>query len=658
MHSYTFHHVNVIITHDILAPIITNIDRVNDVRLQYLEDEKTPYLFSSSQLAEILDITPSVKTRLSMIQIIGPRLTDPRSKVDHFLGLFRFSEEKEKVQEVLKARTHVLSSNLFKQRGLQVLHSEPSGSPMSANSDTPAVKPFVGIKGLAGARERVSKPILKSRTLELLTTDNIAITPSSSAPVSPITIASTNQSESSWHGVSSTPPKPPVLIPVTIRPPVPQIQLPSVFTPYSKRSSIIVEEKVPCAASKSTRENDPSEFASSGAVQRMIKTYSSCKISSETSDVPQRNQAGSSTNTLLKTITLAPARPDRPLSVTRGTFELPVGTFVPIELGDGNEKGKLSSTCSLLGDEDNLNSECTSVESEGLRSEDSVNTWRLAKNKLNVSSVARGMNRLSIAKEKEDFSTLCGHPASPGEQSECTTIESSLKSESGEVGGNCDDPFQDGMGKQSNRSSRSARKRFSKSEKSRSPVQEVRRESARRMRRDSLRGIASSVPVSGNGNLKDLTLYNTMPVEGPVGQDTEGTLLYRYYELVRMNFVKKYEGVNQSELVFAMVEDDFRDQFGMSKVTDSSFSFFLFFSLSLSLSPSPSRTHTLTLSITLLFSLLSFHSDSHLFLFFIRMNFELNLCGGKFRKRNLSYFFDQFCRLTAREKSLFPLCFS
>ena len=634
-----------IISSDILAPVITNIDRVNDVRLQYLEDEKTPYLFSSSQLAEILDITPSVKTRLSMIQIIGPRLTDPRSKVDHFLGLFRFSEEKEKVQEVLKARTHVLSSNLFKQRGLQVLHSEPSGSPMSATSDTAAAKPFVGIKGLAGARERVSKPILKSRTLELLTTD-IAITPSSSAPVSPITIASTNQSESSWHGVSSTPPQPSVLIPATIRPPVPQIQLPSVFTPYSKRSAIIVEEKVPCAAAKSTRENDPSEFASSGAVQRMIKTYSSCKISSETSDVPQRNQAGSSTNAMLKTITLAPARPDRPLSVTRGTFELPVGTFVPIEPGDGKEKGKLSSTCSLLGDEDNLNSECTSVESEGLRSEDSVNTWRLAKNKLNVSSIARGMNRLSIAKEKEDFSTLCGHPASPGDQSECTTIESSLKSESGEAGGNYDDPFQDGMGKQSNTSSRTVRKRFSKSEKCRSPVQELRRESARRMRRDSLRGIASSVPVSGNGNLKDLTLYNTMPVEGPVGQDTEGTLLYRYYELVRMNFVKKYEGVNQTELVFAMVEDDFRDHFGMSKVTDSS--------LLLSLSPS----HTHTLFIALLFSLMSIHSDSHSFFFFIRMSSELNLYGGKFRKRNLSYFFDQFCRLTAREKSLFSLQFS
>ena len=571
MHLYTSGHTNVVTSNNISIPTITYNNRMNDLRLQYLEDEKTPYLFSSSQLVEILDITPSVKTRISMIQIIGPRLIDPRSKVDHFLGLFRFSEEKEKVQEVLKARTHVLSSNLFKQRGLQVLQGDATGCPVTANTEIISTKPFVGIMGLASARERKSKPIPRSRTLELLTTD--IGTPSSSAPVSPITVASTNHSDGSWvQGVSSTMPNPPVTNTAAVRPVAPQVQLPSVFLPYSQRStSLVVEEKIPSNASKAAKENDPSEFASSGAVQRMIKTYSSCKISGETSDVPVRNQSGSLVSTMSKTIILAPARPDRPLSVTRGAFDVPVGSFVPIEQGDVNEKEKLSSTCSPIGDDDNLNSECTSVESEGLRSEGSINTWRLSKNKLNISSVARGMNRLSIAKEKEDFSMQCEHPTSPGDQSECTTIESSLKSDSGEIGANCDDPYHDGTGKLVIRSARGSRRKFSKSDKSRSPVPEVRRESARRMRRDSIRGIASSVPIGGgNGNLKDLTLYKTMPVEGPVGQDTEGTLLYRYYELVRMNFVKKYEGVNQSELVFAMVEDDFRDHFGMSKVTDCS----------------------------------------------------------------------------------------
>lgn len=574
MYFHSYHRFDIVISLSFRTSIFADNDRMNDLRLQYLEDEKTPYLFSSSQLIEILDITPSVKTRISMIQILGPRLIDPRSKVDHFLGLFRFSEEKEKVQEVLKARTHVLSSNLFKQRGLQVLQSDTTVSPIIANGETTSAttsaKPFIGIKGLAGARERVSKPIPRSRTLELLTTD--LGTPSSSAPVSPITVASSNQSDGNWaHAVPSTPPKPSVSNPVSVRPAAPQVQLPSVFLPYSQRStSITVEEKIPSTTVRSTKENDPSEFASSGAVQRMIKTYSSCKISGEASDAPQRNQGGSSASAMSKTITLAPLRPDRPLSVTRGAYELPVGTFVPIEQGEVNEKEKLLSTFPLVGDDDNLNSECTSVESEGLRSENSVSTWRLSKNKVNVSSVARNMNRLSIAKEKEDFSALCEHPTSPGDQSECTTIESSLKSDSGELCGISDDPFHDSTGKLSNRSSRTIRRRYSKCDKSKSPVPEVRRESARRMRRDSIRGIASSVPTSnGNGNLKDLTLYKTMPVEGPVGQDTEGTLLYRYYELVRMNFVKKYEGVNQSELVFAMVEDDFRDHFGMSKVTDS-----------------------------------------------------------------------------------------
>jgi hypothetical protein len=57
-----------------------------------------------------------------------------------------------------------------------------------------------------------------------------------------------------------------------------------------------------------------------------------------------------------------------------------------------------------------------------------------------------------------------------------------------------------------------------------------------------------------------------MPSEGPVGEGPEGTPLYRYYELVRMNFVKNFEGIKQSELVFCMVDDEFLEHFGMNKV--------------------------------------------------------------------------------------------
>jgi len=133
-------------------------NRLNEDRLSVLEKEKVPFLFSSSHLAEFLEITPSVKTRLSMILMLGPRLTDPRAKVDYFLDLFRFSEEKEKVQGVLKARTTVLKSSSFRQSGLNL---QPIGG-YGVAADNPVVaKPFMNLKGMAAARERGVKPVSK-----------------------------------------------------------------------------------------------------------------------------------------------------------------------------------------------------------------------------------------------------------------------------------------------------------------------------------------------------------------------------------------------------------------------------------------------------------------------------------------------------------------
>jgi hypothetical protein len=100
-----------------------------------------------------------VKTRLAMIVLIGPRLLDPRAKIDFFLGLFRFSEEKEKVQEVLKTRTHVLTSSHYRQKELNS-NLTPTGS-----GENSAPKPFIAIPGLAKARERVTKPIVKTRKI-------------------------------------------------------------------------------------------------------------------------------------------------------------------------------------------------------------------------------------------------------------------------------------------------------------------------------------------------------------------------------------------------------------------------------------------------------------------------------------------------------------
>jgi hypothetical protein len=79
-----------------------------------LAKQKLKYLFASADLIKILDITPSVKTRLSMIREIGSRLVDPKAKAEYILGLFRYSEEKQYVEEILKARVQNINSSLFK----------------------------------------------------------------------------------------------------------------------------------------------------------------------------------------------------------------------------------------------------------------------------------------------------------------------------------------------------------------------------------------------------------------------------------------------------------------------------------------------------------------------------------------------------------------
>jgi hypothetical protein len=85
-----------------LLTYLRDFHRDNNGLLRMIEFQKQPYLFSSAQLLEILTATTSVKTRIAIIQSIGPRLTDPQAKKDELMGLFRYAEEKLKVEEVLK----------------------------------------------------------------------------------------------------------------------------------------------------------------------------------------------------------------------------------------------------------------------------------------------------------------------------------------------------------------------------------------------------------------------------------------------------------------------------------------------------------------------------------------------------------------------------
>lgn len=82
---------------------------------------KTPYLFTSDSLLQLLEVTTSVKAKLTIIAMIGPRLIDPRAKINQFVDIFRFSEEKDKVSEILKARGNTIDKAVFKQAPASLL---------------------------------------------------------------------------------------------------------------------------------------------------------------------------------------------------------------------------------------------------------------------------------------------------------------------------------------------------------------------------------------------------------------------------------------------------------------------------------------------------------------------------------------------------------
>lgn len=65
------------------------------------------------ELIRLLDCIPSKKTQIAVIEMIGPRLTDPKKCSNEILNRFRFAEEKQTVQDILKARAVTQNSGLY-----------------------------------------------------------------------------------------------------------------------------------------------------------------------------------------------------------------------------------------------------------------------------------------------------------------------------------------------------------------------------------------------------------------------------------------------------------------------------------------------------------------------------------------------------------------
>ncbi len=75
-----------------------NEQKDNEAKVAIIELLKQPYLFTSSQLLQLLQCTPSMKTKIRIIASVGSRLTDPKARVGDFLDIFRYADEKQQVE--------------------------------------------------------------------------------------------------------------------------------------------------------------------------------------------------------------------------------------------------------------------------------------------------------------------------------------------------------------------------------------------------------------------------------------------------------------------------------------------------------------------------------------------------------------------------------
>ena len=86
--------------------------------MEIIEEIKNHYYFESETILEILQSILSVKTKLAILTALGPRIVDPRPYTQEFIDIFRYAEDKEKVEVIIKARSHALSGTLFTTSGM------------------------------------------------------------------------------------------------------------------------------------------------------------------------------------------------------------------------------------------------------------------------------------------------------------------------------------------------------------------------------------------------------------------------------------------------------------------------------------------------------------------------------------------------------------
>jgi hypothetical protein len=533
-----------------------------------------------------------------MILMLGPRLTDPRAKVDYFLELFRFSEEKEKVQIVLKARTTVLASSLFRQSGLNL---QPIGGYGVAAENATVAKPFMGLKGMAAARERVVKPVgkpiallnkqplplsrsegdvqklneginglsLKNRQINTSAPNLASIGVTTQVTATTVTLALESMTTKHKNGDSDefadrilNENKERQLPTSTFKTSTSSATLPTSVNTVGAvvNNSVAILDSVSASEVKVQPKNTtplkilcPTEavsspgFGSAGMVQRILKGHIP-NGNKATSDFSPKFIEGKVKSFEVRVIE----------SVDSSSLEAK-STSKNMDINNGNGFGSSSSSSStakpfihpgplLLPESFQRRSSSSAI---------SLSSYRMESCTKDTSNVnVKGMiGRSKKGNERGEKTDTSSH----------NDLDKLIEEEL-EVRSNGARPLSASM------------KRglgiVTSQDQNQNYIETFKKRSTSFTNgciSNSSLGICTprGTPVK-IAWIRDKSFYEEMTPEGPVGMDGDGNPLFRIDELRRLNFMKEYDGVNQSELEQYMIEEDFLEHFGMTKVFNHS----------------------------------------------------------------------------------------
>lgn len=127
--------------------------RSNEERIERLQEGKKSFMFTTAQLKEILETTPSVKTRKAMVVVIVPRIVDP-SEAPIIIQMFERSADDAN-----------LMTTLFGEKAKQITrHEEQALQGHSASKSKRNL--FKGVRGRGGRGRGTGRGGQSSRTLK------------------------------------------------------------------------------------------------------------------------------------------------------------------------------------------------------------------------------------------------------------------------------------------------------------------------------------------------------------------------------------------------------------------------------------------------------------------------------------------------------------